>query len=145
MLAFEKQATVNLVRQNQNIAIPDNTGQLLNLFALHHAPGGIVRRIQNNQPGAAGNETCEFVYIDREIPLLAQVDWYRSATNIVNHRLINREAWVGINDLISFINQSQHREENDWLPSWNDDHFFGRSLNPASATHIVGDGLPQVG
>src|ERR1039458_3800910 len=72
--------------------------------ALHHAAGGVLRRIQNDQLGATGDESCELVDIEREIALLAQLDRHGLAAHVVDHRLINREARVGIDNFISFIN-----------------------------------------
>ena len=72
--------------------------------ARHHAARRIMRRIQNDQLGAVGDEGREFVHIKREIALFAQVDGYGLAANVVDHRLINREAGIGIDNFISFIN-----------------------------------------
>jgi len=118
---------------------------LLDIAALHHAAGGILRRIENDEFGAVGDEGREFAYVEREIVILAQLDGHGLAADVVDHRLINGEAGVGINDLIFFINQRHYGEENNRLTSGNDDHFLGCDSDSASAADIVGDGLAKFG
>src|SRR5437879_9957238 len=112
MFAFEKQAAINFIRQNQDVAVADDLGNLLHIFALHHTAGGIMRGIQDNQLRTISGEGCEFVDIEREIAFFAQVDWYGLAANVVDHRLVDRETGVGINDLIAFIYERQDSNEN---------------------------------
>src|SRR5208282_6501973 len=125
--------------------VADHAGNLLNVCPLHDPAGGVMGRVQDDQFRAIGNEGGEFVDIKGEIAILAQLDGDRLATYVVDHRVINREAGVGINNLISFINQSQHREENDRFASGHDYYFFGGNFHTAGAANVVGNGLAQFG
>src|ERR1700693_5032089 len=104
MLALKHQPTVDLVCEHENIAVADKFGSLLNISALQHAARGIMRRIENDQSGAVGNERRQFVYVERKIIALPQLNGDGLAADIVNHRLINGKARIGVDDLISFIN-----------------------------------------
>jgi len=61
----------------------------------------------------------------------------------MDHRLINGEAGVGINNFIANIRERQHGKENDWLAAWDDHYPIAGDFNSAAALHIVGDGLAQ--
>ncbi len=83
---------------------PIDLRDLLDVAALHNAAGGILRRIQNDQSGSVVDERGQFVDIEREVALLAQVDGHGASANVVDHRLVDGKARIGIDDLISFIN-----------------------------------------
>ena len=66
-------------------------------------------------------------------------------SRIVDHRLVDGEAGVGIDNFISLINQCQNRKENNRLAAWNHNHFIARNWHFAGVADIVGNGLAQVG
>ena len=68
----------------------------------------------------------QFVDIEPEIALLAQRNRHRLGAEEVDHRFVNGEAGIGIDDLVAFFHQRQHGEEDDGLAAGNDDHLFGR-------------------
>ena len=108
-------------------------------------PVGFWGEFRYDEFGAIGDQRGQFVDVEREIALLAQLNRNRPPADIVDHRLINREAGIGIDDFIPFVNQRQYREENDWLTAGNNHHFLGRDLDPAGAAYVFGDGLAKFG
>ena len=103
VLAVENQPAVDFVGKHHDVAIANRLGDARDVLLAEHAAGGIVRRIQNDQPGAIGDQRRQFVDIQAEILLLVQADGHRLGPDVVDHRLVNREAGVGIDDLISNI------------------------------------------
>ena len=69
---------------------------------------------------------CQLVDVEPEIALLAQRNRHRLRAQEVDHRLVNGEAGIGIDDLVALFHQRQHGEEDDRLAAGNDDHFIGR-------------------
>src|SRR5271168_2636252 len=99
MVTFEEEAAVDFVGQYQDVPVPDDFRNLLNIFTLHHTAGRVVRGIQDDQFRAVGDEGCQFIDVEGEITLLAQVDRNGFSTDIVDHRFVDGEAGVGIYNL----------------------------------------------
>ena len=130
MLALEYQAAVNLVRKHHDVAIADDLGNIADVLLAQHSAGRILRRIQNDEPGAIADQRRQFVHIEAEIFLLAQADGHRPRPDVVNHRLVNREARVGEDDFISGVGQAPaERKENNWLAAGDDHHLVARDLH----------------
>ena len=111
----------------------------------HHAAGRIVRRVDDDELGAVGDQALEFVDVEAEVAVFADRDGHGLRAQEVDHRLVDREAGIGIDDLIAFIDQREHGEEDDRLAAGNDDHFVGRDLDAARLGDVIGNGLPQLG
>ena len=62
--AFKEQAAVDFVGQAPDVAVADDLGNLFNISALHHSAGWVLRRIQNDEFGAVGDQGCEFVHVE---------------------------------------------------------------------------------
>jgi hypothetical protein len=45
----------------------------------------------------------EFLHVEGEIALFAQVDGHSPAADVIDHRLVDREAGVGIDHLVAFV------------------------------------------
>ncbi len=104
VLAFVDEAAVDFVRKNENVAVADGLGYIENVFLGERASGGVVRRVQDDQLGAVGNQRGQFFDVEGKIALFAEPNGNGSAVQIVDHRLIDGEAGVGINDFISGFN-----------------------------------------
>ena len=109
-----------------------------------HAAGRILRRIQNDQLRAIVDQLGELIDIEPEIHLLAQPDRHGFRADVIDHRFVNREPWIGIDDLIAFFDERQDCEKDDRLAAGNHDHFLGRHIYPACLTHILCDRLAQL-
>ncbi len=80
----------------------------------------------------------QLVYIEGEIAFFLQMDRNGPAADVMDHRLVDREAGIGINYFISFINQGEDRKENNWLAPGNDDDFLRCNFHSTGAADIVG-------
>ena len=105
MLPIENQAAVNLVGEHHDVAIADGIGDVVDVALAENAAGGVLRRVDDDQLGAIGDEGSQFFHVQAEIALLAQADRDRKAADVVDHRLVDGEARVGVDNLIAFINQ----------------------------------------
>ena len=114
------------------------------LFAQDPA-GGILRRIEDNEPGAIADQRGQFVHIEAEIFLLPQAEGHCPRPGIVNHRLVNREAGIGKYDFIPRIGQSQQSKKNNRLAPGDDHYFFARDPYSARAGDVLRNGLAQLG
>src|SRR5580704_6350816 len=138
LASVKQQAAIDFVRQDHDVAVTNQLRNLLNIPAFQNSARRIFRRVQDNQPGAVIDQRSQFIHIERKIPLLAQGNWHGASAYVMNHRFVNRKARIGIDDLISLINQGQDREENNWLAAWNDNHFVTRNLHSARAADVFG-------
>src|SRR5437667_7419414 len=144
MLAFEDEAAVDLVAQHHDVAIADRVRDAVNVVLRKHAAGRVMRRIHNDQLRAIVDQSGEFADIEAEIHLLAQPDRNRFRADVINHRLVNRESGIGVDDLIAFFNQREDSEKDDWLTARDNDHFFGSRGYATCLTHVVRDRLAQL-
>src|SRR5207244_11120274 len=126
-------------------SLPTCFCHLLPVPLAEHASCWIVRRIQNDEPGASIDQMREFVHVKTKIFLFSQTNGNGSPADVTDHRLINRESGVGINDLIPFVNQRENREEDDGLAPGHNYNFFGSDCNASTATYFFGDRLAQIG
>src|SRR5208337_998859 len=115
VLALEEQAAVDFIREHEDIAVADDFGHLLHVLALHDAAGGVLRGIDDDEFGAVGDKPGQIVDIHHEIALLAKLDGYGFATHVVDHRFVDGESRIGIDDLVALIDQRQHGVEHDRL------------------------------
>src|SRR5438874_1723364 len=107
MPAFEDQSAVNLVGQNESVAIANRSGDLFDVALRQYAACGVLRRIQNDQLGSIADQVTEFVGIQSEVLLFAQANRHCAPANIIDHGLIDWKARVGIDDLVTFINEGE--------------------------------------
>ena len=145
MLAFKEQAAVNFIREHENVAVADDFGHLLDVFARHDAARGVLRRIENNELGVIGDQRGQLIHVEREVAFLAQLDGYGLAAHVVDHRLVDGETRIGIDNLIAFIDQRQDGVEHDGLSAGDNHHFIGRDRDAARAAYVIGNGLAQSG
>ena len=143
--AVEQQPAVDLVGQDHHVAVADGSRDLLDVAALENSARGILRRIQNDELRAVVDERRQFVYVEREVALLAQLDRHGAPADVMNHRFVNREAGIGIDDFVAFIDEREDREEDDRLAAGNDHDFVRRDFHTAGAADIFGHSLAQFG
>ena len=103
-----------------------------------------MRRVQNQQLGAVGNQASQFVRIQPEIFFFTQRNGNSFRAQEVGHGLINGEAGIGIDDLIPFFNKSQHSEENGRFATRDDYDLVGGARNAAGLPDVFGDGFAQL-
>src|SRR5208282_145613 len=104
VLAFVDEAAVDFVRKNEDVAVSDGLGYFQNIFLGKSASGRVVRRVQDDQLGAVGNQRGQFFDIEGEVALFAEPNGNRLAERIIDHGLVDGEAGIGINDFISIFN-----------------------------------------
>ena len=145
MLAIKHQPAVNLVRQDHDIAIANGLGNVMDSCWLKHAAGGILGRIQNDQPGAVADQRCQFVDIEAEIFFFAETDGHCPRPDIVNHRLVDGKAGIGEYDFVPSVGQGKHGKENNRLAARNYYHLVTGDFDSARTADVLGNGLPQLG
>src|ERR1700752_3524618 len=101
MPAFKDQAAVDLVGKPHNVAIADGGGAIEYVLLIEHAAGGVVRRVEYDQPGAVADFVGEFVDVEPKIFFFAQMHGHWLSTQETDQRFVDRESGVGINDLIA--------------------------------------------
>src|ERR1019366_4690372 len=141
LVAVVDEAAVDFVRKNHDVAVADGVGNGENVFLGKHAAGRVLRRVQDDQPGAVVDQRGEFLDIKTKIALLAQRNGSRASADILDHRLVDGEAGIGIDNLVSLVDEGEDGMENDWFSAGDYDHFLARNRNLASAADVVGYGL----
>ena len=104
-----------------------------------------MRRIDDDQLGAVGHQRVEFVRVEAEVLLLAQMQRNRGRTGEVDHRLVDREAGVRVDHLVARADQRQDDEEHDRLAAGRDDDPLRTDVDAARAADVVGNRLAQLG
>src|SRR4029077_14799846 len=145
VVALIDEAAVDFVRQNEDVTVADGFGYFENVFPGEHAASWIVRRVQDDQLCAVGNQRRQFFDIDGKVAIFAQRNRNRLSERILDHGLIDGEAGIGVDDFISSINQCQDRKENNWLAARDNHDFLARNRDFAGPAYIVGNGLAQLG
>ena len=92
-----------------------------------------------------GDLRGQFLDVEAEIQFFAQLNGHRLGADEVDHRLVDREAGIGVDDLVAFFGQRGDGVEHDRLAAGNDDHLFRRDLDVARARDVIGDRLAEFG
>ena len=92
----------------------------------------VVGRVDDEQPGARrDSDATSSTSIRKSCP--RAVARRRDAAHVAGHRLVDREAGVGVDDLVALVDQGEHGEEHDRLGAGRDDHLVRRRPIPSSA------------
>src|SRR5207302_5932623 len=85
----------------------------------------------------------QIIHVKTEIILFLERQGHRCSTNKIDHGFIDREPWIGIDDFISFFNQSQNQIEHDGLGAGRDNDPIRINLNAAAAANFGSNGLAK--
>src|SRR5579862_206438 len=116
MVSLINQAAVNFIGENKYLigALEgERLGKVGQLLAAHHPAGGIVGRIENDQARASGNFGDDGGNVGIKIMLFRKRVGYRVPSHKVDHRFVNGETRIGINDLVILLNQRQDKKKHD--------------------------------
>src|SRR6266496_4500809 len=144
MFALEDETAVDLVAQHHDVAVADRARDAIDVFLLQYATGRVLRRIQNDQLCPVVDQPRELIHVEPEIQLLAQSDRHSIRADVIDHRLVDWESGIGVDDLITFFHKRKNAKKDDGLTAGNNDHFFGRNIYPARLTHVLSDDLAQL-
>ena len=88
--------------------------------ARNHAAGRVLRRVEHHHFGAAREQALEAIQVEGEAAALFQRHRHRSGAAEADHRFVDREAGIGVDDLVAGLEQGQHGEEDDGLAAGDD-------------------------
>src|SRR6185437_14472634 len=103
------QPAVDLVRQHKDVAISDGGCNLLKIVLRQDPTRRILWRIQDDHPSPIGDESRKLARIERKIPLFLETDWNGASADVANHRFIDGESGIGVEDLVAFVYQGKNR------------------------------------
>ena len=135
--AVEQQPGINLVAQDGDMGEAlQPGGERIDLGLGRHAAGRVGRAVEDDQTGPAGNLFQHLAGAEGEIPLLFQRDRHRRGAGEADHRFVDREAGVGIEDLGARLAEHHEREEHGRLAARHDEHARRIDLDPAMAQDV---------
>ena len=102
--------------------------------------GRVVRRVEDDHPGAIGHQGGHLGDVHPEVVGLAQGGGHRHPAHVSGHALVDREAGVGVDDLVALVDEGEHGVEHDRLGAGRDDHLLRGGLDPLPAHDVGGDG-----
>ena len=85
----------------------------------------------------------DFLGAEGEAVLLLQRDRHGLGAGVLDHRAIDREARIGIHDLLAGRAEHQDREEHRRLAAGHDDDVAGIDLDAVALFQVLGDRLAQ--
>ena len=143
MLAVVDDAAVDLVRKDDEVALPGDAGDGLEVVVPEDRPGRVARAVDHDQPGPVRDERSQLVGVGPEAVITAQRQGDGGRAHEPRHRLVDREAWVGHDDLVASPDEGHHREREHRLGARGDDDAVGVDLDPAPESRIGGDRLTE--
>ena len=144
MLALIKNLAVDLVGEHHQVTVSTQARDLAEVFFGNDAAGGVVGRIQNQQPGAVAKLICQRVQVQRKTALFRQPEGFGLSPQVLDHGLVDGEAGVGVEHLVAGFQQSQQGEEQDGFGAWHHHYLLGRDPDAAAGGDLLGDGFPQL-
>ena len=107
ILALKDELAIDLIAQHHDVAIADCARDRGDVVLCQHAASRVLRRIQDDELCAIVDQTGELIDVEPEFQFLAQPDRHRFRTDVVDHRLVNREAGIRVNDFISVFGEAR--------------------------------------
>ncbi len=90
-----------------------------------------------------GEQRQRLLRREGEAILLADRDRHRPCARVLDHRAVDREAGIGIEDVGAGLAEHQDRGEHRHLAAGHDDHLVGRYLDADAAVDVGGHRLAQ--
>ena len=135
---------VDLVRQHGDVGVPLQAGdEALHLLGRHGAAAGIVRAVEDDQAGLGRDLGQHLVGGEGELVLLQQRDRHRLGPGVLDHRAIDGEAGIGIQDLGAGLAEHQDGEEHGGLAARHDDDVVRAHLHAVATLQVLGHQLAQ--
>ncbi len=139
-LAVIDHVVVDLVRHHADIGKFLQAGdELVDLGLAGDAAGRIGRRIEDEQPRLRRDQLQRLFGGEGKAVLLADRhrDWSRPG--VFDHRAVNREARIGIEDVHAGLAEHQDRHEHGRLAAGHDHHAVGRHLDLEALVQVGGN------
>ncbi len=108
-------------------------------------PHGLFGELTMIEPRARADEPREVVRVRVVAQLLAQAHGHRRRSREPDHRLVDGEAGVRVDDLVALFREREDREEHDRLAAGRDDHAGRGQLVVEPLPHVRRDRLAHLG
>ena len=115
VLAVVDHLRVHLVRQHVAVVVVQEPRDLDVHLARHDAAGRVGGRVQDHELRARREALGEIVGGEREAGLLGDRQRHRRGARPADHRLVDREAGVRVDDLVARVAGREHAEEQERL------------------------------
>ena len=104
MGSLEEQTAVDFVAEHHDVAVANRPGDGAHVTLGHHPAGGIMRRVQDDELSAVGDQRGEFIHIKIKVFFFAQANGYCMRAQKLDHGFVDRKSGVGKYNLIFFFN-----------------------------------------
>ena len=138
-----RDAPVHLVTQHPRGCLEDRGGGPPHVGLRDDTAGRVLRRVEDDEAGAVAEQRVELVGVEAEPPLLAQRQRHRRRTGEADGRLVDREARVGVDHLVTRPGGGEDGEEEERLRTGRDENALGIDGQAARRGDRRRRGLPQ--
>ena len=136
---------VDLVRQDPAVVVGQDVGDLGVQLLRDVATRRVGRRVEDHHLGLRRHARAEVVGREREVGLLGQRQRHRRGPGPADRGLVDREARVGVDDLVARVARREDAVEQERLGARRDDDRVGVDVNAAVRGKVVRGGLAQRG
>ena len=102
-----------------------------------------MRRVENEQARPLVDLGEDLVHVEIEVGLFRERIGHRAPAHELNHRIVNRKARIGVENLILGIYERQNDEKEDGLGARRDDDFRRIHADVAAFRHVFGNCLAK--
>ena len=124
--------------------IADGARDRVDVLFLQYAARGILRRIQDDELGALVDHCCELIDIEPEIQFLTQMDRHSFRPHVIDHRFVDRESGIRIDDLIAVFAEREDGKKDDWFTTGDNDHFVRHNMHAARVAYMLRNDFAQL-
>ena len=135
---------VDLVREDEQVALDRQPRDELDVLPRQDAAGRVLRRVDDQEPGAVGHQRGELGEVHPELALLAEADRHRPGADEAHQRLVDRVPGVGQDHLVAGLDAAQQGEEEDVLGARDHDHLERLDVRPQPPVEEVRDRLAHL-
>ena len=135
---------VDLVREDDEVALPGDARDGLEVVVAGRSTrSGCCGLLNTIRRVRSRDERSQLVGVGPEAVIAAQRQGDRGRAHEPRHRLVDREAWVGHDDLVAGPDEGHHREREHRLGARGDDDAVGVDRDPAPESGVGGDRLAE--
>ena len=144
VLLVEGQVLVDLVGDHDEVVAAGDVRDGVELGLVEHAPGRVVRAVQQDHPGAVGDGGLELVGVEAVVGC-AQGHRASYAARELDHRAVAVVVGLADDDLVARVDQPEHGGGDRLGGAGRHHDLVGRELEPVVALLVPDDRLDELG
>ena len=135
---------VDLVGEHPCVGLGDQRGGARDVLRRQRSTRRVLGRVEDDELRPRPEPLCEILGREREVALLEKRQRNRGRPHPADRRLVDREAGIGIDDLVSRVAGGEDAEEEERLRTGSDENVLRADVDSAGLREVLRGRLAQL-